>query len=122
MRGNLLTGMSQYSGIKSDMLSTATTLKTNLMASPKKKFIEPPKMGQFLFVDSSCGQPVIIKNQKVKTLYDEVQSGPFNTSCGKCNNRNLDFYDKLDQDTALDILTYIRNLRMKNKGKSLNLS
>jgi hypothetical protein len=120
---NLITGMSQtaYSGFgpKSEMLSTATTLKTIVN---KKKEIEAPKMGQFLFVESNYGNPVVIKNQKVKTLYDEVQSGPFNTSCKKCNSRNLDFYDKLDQDTALDILTYIRNLRMKNKGKNLNLS
>jgi hypothetical protein len=107
------TGFSGHFSAKTEMLSTAATFKS--YKSPKKKLAEEaPKMSQFLFVQNNYWEPVVIKDQKVQTLYQEVKSGPFNTCCKKCNNRNLEFYDKLDQETALNVLNYIRLSRMKN--------
>jgi 3-methyladenine DNA glycosylase AlkC len=87
-------------------------LKEKKLSSPKKKQIE--NSSQFLFIDHSRFKPIEITNEKVRKLHSEVKFGPYYSNCPSCNNRNLDFYDKLRPDTAVDLLQYIRKMKINN--------
>ncbi len=104
---------------KREMMSTednfnslVKNLKETTKASPKKKQVETSS--QFLFIDHSRFKPIEIGNEKVRKLHSEVKFGPYYSNCPSCNNRNLEYYDKLRPETAIDLLQYIRKKKIIN--------
>ena len=53
--------------------------------------------------------PIIQKNLENINFY-----GPFYSYCPPCLNRNLEFYNKLEQNQCLKLIQYIRKIRKKN--------
>ncbi len=74
-----------------------------------------PVESNFLFNDynQKFKNKLEIRNKKVNKLFEEVKVGPYFTHCPSCNRRNLDFYDKLRPETAINLL----KLAKENKYK-----
>jgi hypothetical protein len=53
--------------------------------------------------------PIIQKNLENINFY-----GPFYSYCPPCLNRNLDFYNNLEENQCLKLIQYIRKIRKKN--------
>lgn len=72
--------------------------------------------GPFLNIDYDAVYKVPeIKNEKVKNMLKDVNGfGPYYSHCFSCNKKNLFFYDKINQETAIKMLSSIK----ENKKKS----
>jgi len=72
--------------------------------------------GPFLNIDYDAVYKVPeIKNEKVKKLLKDVNGfGPYYSHCFSCNKKNLNFYDKINSETAINVLKEIK----KEKNKS----
>ncbi len=99
-----------------DTKSMFSTAKTGIKLKTEDKKIngklENKDDNLFLFIDHSRLKPVEIKNEKVKKLHSEVKFGPYYSNCPSCNSKNLNYYDNLNPDTAVDILEFIRKKKI----------
>ena len=101
------------------------TLKSNSMVNlnPSNKFKKmkikneekEQKFGPFLNFDydsfykkTKINNPVIEKNLEYINFY-----GPYYSYCPPCLNRNLEFYNNLEQNQCLKIIKYIKKIRGK---------
>jgi hypothetical protein len=75
--------------------------------------------GPFLNLDYDAIYKVPeIKDEKVKKMLMDVNGfGPYYSHCFSCNKKNLNFYDKINQDTALKMLTTIKETKKKSYFK-----
>ncbi len=72
--------------------------------------------GPFLNIDYEAVYKVPeIKNEKVKKMLKDADGyGPYYSHCFSCNKKNLNFYDKLNSDIAIRMLSTIKD---KKKSK-----
>lgn len=72
--------------------------------------------GPFLNIDYEAVYNVPeIKNEKVKNMLKDVNGfGPYYSHCFSCNKKNLNFYDKINQETALKMLSSIKQSKKKS--------
>lgn len=72
--------------------------------------------GPFLNIDYDAVYKVPeIKNEKVKKMLKDVNGfGPYYSHCFSCNKKNLNFYDKINQETALKMLTTIKDKKKRS--------
>jgi hypothetical protein len=92
------------------------SLKKSSSQAPAKKTAAKakPEYGPFLNINSNV-KKVEIKNKEVKSLVEECNNfGPFYSHCPSCNNRNLSFYQNMNSDNAVKLLTFIRDKRLKS--------
>jgi len=75
--------------------------------------------GTFLNLDYDAVYKVPeIKDEKVKKMLKDVNGfGPYYSHCFSCNKKNLNFYDKINQDTAMKMLTTIKETKKKSYFK-----
>lgn len=95
---------------------TFTSLKKSSSQIPVKKTVSKTKteFGPFLNINSNV-KKIEIKNREVKNLVEECNNfGPFYSHCPSCNNRNLSFYQNMNSENALKLLTFIRDKRLKS--------
>ncbi len=97
---------------------TETKEEEKIQTKPKK--IKPHNTikqveSNFLFNDynEKFKNKLEIRNKKVNKLFEEVKVGPYFTHCPSCNRRNLDFYDKLRPETAINLLKLARENKYK---------
>ena len=89
-------------------------LKSVSNAPSKKSVKSSTQYGPFLNINSST-KKVEIKNKDVKNLVEECNNfGPFYSHCPSCNNRNLSFYQNMNSEHAVKLLTYLRDNRLKS--------
>lgn len=88
-----------------------------ILTSPQNKMKKVEvTSGPFLNIDYDelYRQPEI-KDKKVKKILDEVNGfGPYYTHCNSCNKKNLDFYSKMDSNSAVKMLRVIKNRKTFN--------
>jgi len=91
-----------------------TKTKKSVSVSAKKTVKANTEYGPFLNINSKT-EKIEIKNKFVKDLVEECNNfGPFYSHCPSCNNRNLSFYQNMNSDHALKLLTFIRDHRLKS--------
>ena len=96
-----------------------TKTKKNVSTAPiKKQTVKTnSQYGPFLNIVSNI-QKIEIKNKEVKNLVEECNNfGPFYSHCPSCNNRNLSFYQNMNSENAMKLLTFIRDNRLKSSNK-----
>jgi hypothetical protein len=95
------------------IVNTNTITNNKLNESKRKKIELTSGPGPFLNIDYDelYRQPEI-KDKKVKQILDEVNGfGPYYSHCNSCNKKNLDFYSKMDSNSAIKMLKTIKDYK-----------
>jgi hypothetical protein len=94
-------------------------IKKSISIAPTKKHVVKTnsQYGPFLNIVTNT-KKIEIKNKDVKNLVEECNNfGPFYSHCPSCNNRNLSFYQNMNSENAMKLLTFIRDNRLKSSNK-----
>ena len=86
---------------------------------------EPIKVGNLLHVDYSSffKRNINIKNKELRELWDEIDHyGPKFAHCNTCFNKNLDFFENVNQKDGLNIISYIKQNRNQFNSRSRSKS
>ena len=102
---------------KTDNLVNVKKSKSNLQLKKHNVTNTNSQYGPFLHIVSNT-KKIEIKNKDVKNLVEQCKNyGPFYSHCPSCNNRNMSFYQNMNSEQAMKLLTYIRDNRLKSSNK-----
>jgi hypothetical protein len=101
------------SGFNNMNFNNTNNNNNKLNESKRKKIELTSGPGPFLNIDYDelYRQPEI-KDKKVKQILDEVNGfGPYYSHCNSCNKKNLDFYSKMNSNSAIKMLKTIKDYK-----------
>jgi hypothetical protein len=76
--------------------------------------------GPYLNFDyEEYNKKIKIKNPKIKKNLEDIDYyGPYFSHCPSCKNKNLDFYQTMESNQCLKLLSYLKKVRIKSSHKN----
>jgi len=100
--------------IENDTMNTSFT-KTKVKINKTKS---QTTYGPFLNINNQYDQEIEIKNPEIKRSLEDINYyGPYFSHCPKCRHKNLDFYQTMEPNQCMKLLSYIKMKRSKIQVK-----